>query len=141
MANEKWLIDVNAVVEKLEYEIETQCAPVADSDSRVEAFIKRVLPKLLRDVIKYLKQQPTVDAVEVVHGEWVWDVETHGDPMYGIDEDFGYRCSQCQVWAAEYGVDGDIYEEPPTHILHYCPNCGACMDGKSNVPRADGDNK
>lgn len=76
---------------------------------------------------------PTVDAVEVVHGRWVWDVETHGDPMYGIDEDFGYQCSECQVWADEYGVDSDIYEEPPTHILRYCPNCGAKMDGDANV--------
>ena len=76
---------------------------------------------------------PTVDAVEVVHGRWVWDVETHGDPMYGVDEDFGYRCSECQVWADEYGVDGDIYEEPPAHILHYCPNCGAKMDGDGNA--------
>lgn len=66
---------------------------------------------------------------EEKHGRWIWDVETHGDPMYGIDEDFGWRCSECQVWADEYGVEGDIYEEPPTHILHYCPNCGADMRG------------
>lgn len=79
-----------------------------------------------------LINEPTVDAVEVVHGRWVWDVETHGDPMYGIDEDYGYRCSECQVWADEYGVDGDIYGEPPTHILHFCPNCGAKMDGDGN---------
>lgn len=62
------------------------------------------------------------------HGRWIWDVETHGDPMYCVDEDFGYRCSECRVWADDYGVDGDIYEEPPTHILHYCPKCGAKMD-------------
>ena len=67
------------------------------------------------------------DAVK--HGRWVWEVETHGNPIYGVDEDFGYRCSECKVWADEYGVDGDIYEEPPTHILRYCPNCGAKMDG------------
>ena len=72
-------------------------------------------------------EAPTIEAKPVVHGEWVWDVETHGDPMYGVDEDFGYRCSECKVWADEYGVDGDIYEEPPTHILHFCPNCGADM--------------
>ena len=73
-----------------------------------------------------------VDVREVVHGRWVWDVETHGDTLYGVDEDFGYRCSECQVWADEYGVDGDVYEEPPTHILHYCPNCGARMDAKED---------
>lgn len=75
-------------------------------------------------------EAPTVDAVPVVHGRWVWDIETHGNPMYCIDEDFGYRCSECKVWADEYGVDGDIYEEPPTHILHFCPNCGAKMDSE-----------
>ena len=80
-----------------------------------------------------LRHYPTVDVVEVVHGRWQWDVESHGDPMYGIDEDYGYRCSECKVWADEYGVDGDIYEEPPTNILHYCPNCGAKMDGDGNA--------
>jgi hypothetical protein len=70
------------------------------------------------------------DWMPVMHGRWVWDIETHGNPMYCIDEDFGYRCSECKVWADEYGVDGDIYEEPPTHILHFCPNCGAKMDSE-----------
>ena len=73
--------------------------------------------------------KPVADVKEARYGRWQWDVETYGDPMYGIDEDFGYRCSECQVWADEYGVDGDIYEEPPTHILQYCPNCGADMTG------------
>ena len=68
------------------------------------------------------------DVAEVKHGEWVWVVETHGDPMYGVDEDFGYQCSECHMWADEWGVDADIYEEPPTR-LHFCPNCGAKMDG------------
>lgn len=62
-------------------------------------------------------------------GAWEWFTEQHGNPIDGMDEDFGYRCSNCKVWASEYGVDGDIYEEPPTTILHYCPNCGAHMKG------------
>ena len=81
------------------------------------------------DAREAVKAIPTADVVEARHGVWMWDVETHGDPMYGVDEDFGYRCSECKVWADEWGVDGDIYEEPPTR-LHYCPNCGAKMDGK-----------
>lgn len=80
------------------------------------------------DTDNLMENAPTVEAAPVVYGRWIWDVETHGDPMYGVDEDFGYRRSECQVWADGYGVDGDIYEEPPTHILHYCPNCGAKMD-------------
>lgn len=62
-------------------------------------------------------------------GHWEWHTELHGNPFDGMDEDFGYRCSECHVWAGVYGVDDDIFEEPPTHILHYCPNCGAKMDG------------
>ena len=81
-------------------------------------------------IYSWIENQPSADVATVRHGRWMWDVETHGDPMYGVDEDFGYRCSECKVWADEYGVDGDIYEEPPTHILHFCPNCGARMDGE-----------
>lgn len=73
------------------------------------------------------------DVAPVVHGEWEWHAEQHGNPVGGMDEDFGYRCSRCKVWADEYGVDGDIYEEPPTNILHYCPNCGAKMDLEPEV--------
>ena len=64
-----------------------------------------------------------------IEGEWEWHTELHGNPIDGMDEDFGYRCSNCKVWASEYGVDGDIYEEPPTSILPFCPHCGAKMKG------------
>ena len=116
MENEKRLIDANTIPYEEHY--------VPDPDSDKQWDYKKELC-VLKPIID---QMPTVDAVEVVHGRWMWDVETHGDHMYGVDEDFGYRCSRCKVWADEYGVDGDIYEEPPTHILHYCPNCGAKMD-------------
>lgn len=85
-----------------------------------------------KDVFNAVETAPAADVVEARHGVWVWDAETHGDPMYGVDEDFGYRCSECQMWADEWGVDGDIYEEPPTR-LYYCPNCGAKMDGKGDA--------
>ena len=127
MASKKLLIDANAFLKSLEWECGDVCEQTEYSDYLECEY------GFSREAINELVQKlPTVDAVEVVHGRWVWDVETHGDPMYGIDEDFGYRCSECQVWADEYGVDGDIYEEPPTHILHYCPNCGAKMDGDGN---------
>ncbi len=113
MANEKWLIDANAVVEKLEYEIETQCEPVADSDSGVEAFIKMVLPKLLRDVINYIKQQPPVDAVEVVHGRWILK-DSCGKNTGGL------HCSVCDKMPKSLCVED------------FCPNCGAIMDGDIN---------
>ena len=54
----------------------------------------------LDHVDDWMDAQPTVDAVEVVHGRW-------------ID---GMRCSEC----------GQVDWTKP----NYCPNCGAKMDGE-----------
>ena len=83
-------------------------------------------------IMERLDDVPAADVVEVRHGRWEWYVEPRYD-LYSCDENFGYRCSECHVFAGEYGVDDDIYEEPPTHILYYCPNCGAKMDGKGDT--------
>lgn len=88
---------------------------------------------------RYIKRVPAADVAPVVHAEWEWHTEVHGNPIDGMDEDFGYRCSNCKVKAEEYGVDGDIYEEPPTR-LKYCPNCGAILDGGTEKPYKPGNN-
>ena len=61
--------------------------------------------------------QPTVDAVEVVHGEWTaieddWNMETI------------YQCSVCKEEFVT--IDGT----PAENLWNYCPNCGAKMDGE-----------
>ena len=49
---------------------------------------------------------PTIDAVEVVHGRWVFDRPNH------------YKCSLCDaMWS---GV---------ARFMKFCPNCGMPMDG------------
>lgn len=53
-------------------------------------------------VLDSIDAQPTVDAVEVVHGRWV-------------DCSNGWMCSVCER--------DNTYDKP------YCPNCGARMDG------------
>ena len=60
--------------------------------------------------IKELKRAPAVDAVEVVHAEWI-------DSEYS-----GYQvCSRCRnCYVDENWLGGDKW--------HYCPNCGAKMD-------------
>ena len=62
---------------------------------------------------------PAVDAVEVVHGEWV--LVEYQSSQFGVDQE--YQCSIC-------GTPTD--EEFRTR---YCPNCGAKMDGER---RTDG---
>lgn len=56
---------------------------------------------------------PAADVKEVVYGRWIAN----------------RICSNCRKelteWAAQNGY-------------HFCPNCGANMDGRDNVPRKDG---
>lgn len=53
-------------------------------------------------------QAPTIDAVQVVHGRWVYEKTYQG---------MKYVCSEC----------GEI---PECFEPNYCPNCGAKMDGE-----------
>ena len=67
---------------------------------------------ILSAVITYLSELPTVDAVEVVHGWWI--------ELPGMEPD--YKCSEC----------GRSYAWWEPSEAHYCPNCGAKMDGDGN---------
>ena len=62
---------------------------------------------------------PTVDAVEVVHGRWLYDSGSGK-----------YFCSACDEYAISFKKDtlygGDLYE---VCLSDYCPNCGADMRG------------
>lgn len=69
-----------------------------------------------------LETFPEVDAVEVVHGEWIYD---SGDEY--ADH---YHCSVC-------GEKIDLCNEIFTEMkLKYCPNCGAkmgkCREGEAS---------
>lgn len=57
-----------------------------------------------------LREAPTVDAVEVVHGRWM---DEHQGFMY-----YDATCSVC-------GKHNDSASK-------FCPNCGAKMDGDGN---------
>ena len=67
-------------------------------------------------VLAAVDKQPTVDAVEVVHGRW----ETEKDIYFELHI---IKCSVCrEEWCFE--------EQEDVVALHYkyCPNCGAMMD-------------
>ena len=81
MTNEKRLIDANAF------------------RNSIKGWKLSKIPK--GELLWDLDRQPTVDAVEVVHGRW---------------DRSGY-CSECNFWTCYCGD------------YHYCPNCGAKMDG------------
>ena len=60
-------------------------------------------------------QAPTIDAVSVVQGEWIWH-----------EDDDICNCSEC-----EFEIDATGCIEPMEYVgvFRYCPNCGARMKG------------
>lgn len=64
------------------------------------------------DILHEVATFPTVDAVEVVHGSWI------ELPSMAPE----YECSEC----------GQSYELWEVSEAHYCPNCGAKMDGDAD---------
>ena len=75
--------------------------------------VKDMLCKHGKEFERLLKEAPTVDAVEVVHGRWIMGVD-EGDYEYGTCSVCGYN---------EYNAFCCLLPH------NYCPNCGAKMDG------------
>ena len=71
--------------------------------------------QVFADCICELDDAPTVDAAPVVHARW-------------IKHDGYTECSGCEYWydSAESEDAGDR--------SHYCPSCGARMDGEEEQP-------
>ena len=59
-------------------------------------------------LLECIMNAPTIDAVPVVHGRWV----------------YGEGDIQCSICGHDAYTEGD-YRQVKTN---YCPNCGACMD-------------
>ena len=93
MENEKRLIDANALrceIDGCSFESGYDCGKV----------------------LIMIAEAPTVDAVEVVHGRWIFKHDPITDPK-------GYFirivCSKCNLHTGQKS--------------NYCPQCGAKMDG------------
>ena len=148
MANEKRLIDANALVDGIE---KRYCKPCEEKhedynhircracwvDDMVDGIEKRYCKPCeekhedynhircracwVDDMVGELESAPTVDAVEVVHGRWIpleYDGYADGNPVWDL-----WECSECQE---EHSGDEDT-------LTPYCPNCGAKMDGDGNA--------
>ena len=68
------------------------------------------------DVRFLVDSQPTVSAVEVVHGHW-------------ISKGYKIECSVCEH-RAFLGTKDPVIHEEEKNIRKYCHNCGAKMDGE-----------
>ena len=100
MANEKRLIDANELLRIYKKWIPQLALPEDEGDKRG-----------VETCIAVLEDQPTVDAVEVVNGQWI----ESGDR---------YICSVCTERSLlHFGGIGHC-------LSNYCPNCGAKMDGE-----------
>ena len=60
---------------------------------------------------------PAVDAVEVWHGQWIWD-----------EENYEHICSSCRM-SFDYDKTYELFDHC-FQYASYCPNCGARMDGR-----------
>ena len=73
------------------------------------------------DDLMYL---PTADVVEVRHGKWIENQE----PLGWCDVD----CAECSVCHESWIIDEDSSIDDYECMWHYCPHCGAKMDGGNN---------
>ena len=71
-----------------------------------------------------LKDQPTADMVEVRRGKWI---ETQ-EPLGWRDVD----CAECSACHESWIIDEDSSIDDYECTWHYCPHCGAKMDGGNN---------
>ena len=62
---------------------------------------------------------PAADVAPVVHGRWIIGTD---------NDDFDVKCSKCE-WTDIFEVAGIAAVERIAKPMHYCPNCGAKMDG------------
>ena len=71
----------------------------------------------LMGVLSMVDNTPTIDAVPVVNSRWV---KAHG--MMPPEYHHRKQCSMCGGWALQDYFGREC-------MSHYCPNCGAKMDG------------
>ena len=129
MANEKWLIDANHFAMGV-------ALYMAEN-----AYLNDTALDVLKKVSDWLDEEPTVDAVEVVHGRW--ELTAHKESC-NCRWNVKAECSEChhrkgEVYAGFFlGFSDDVVRDTildnakSVKLDNYCPNCGAKMDGDGN---------
>lgn len=75
--------------------------------------------ELIEDVMWEIIALASADVAPVVHGQWIIGVN---------DDNFDVKCPKCG-WNDIFEVAGIAAVERIAKTMHYCPNCGARMDG------------
>ena len=105
-------IDADALTWLVE-EYKLAISPITEEQERDN----RLPMQMLTEFENMIAEQPTVDAVPVVHGEWVekWRFKPNGNPYHKVGD---MECSVCHS-----DMLGRYYSR-------YCPHCGAKMEGE-----------
>lgn len=75
----------------------------------------------IETVLEYAENLPAADVVPVVHGKWIIGTG---------DDEFDVKCPKCG-WDDIFEVAGIAAVKRISETMHYCPNCGAKMDGET----------
>ena len=70
-------------------------------------------------VFRAINRQIAADVAPVVHGKWIIGTG---------DDEFDVKCPKCG-WDDIFEVAGIAAVKRISEPMHYCPNCGAKMDG------------
>ena len=125
VANEKRLIDANALL----------CNNVWLCGGVVTDPYSWGYMDALDKVEIVIRNAPTVEAVEVVYGRWLFDSNTERCFCSACNEEALYTSKDDPIFDYDweenlrYSHTETILEE---HLTNYCPNCGAKMDGDGN---------
>jgi len=126
------LIDGNALYEKTaEWEsLAMETLKVQEDNAEWQRW-QTILTE--RTAFKYdVADAPTIDAVPVVHGNWITKEYMYGDPDVGLEDMWVDRLAEATDYYAECSMCGKNagYDGEGSLILSdFCPSCGAKMDG------------
>lgn len=73
----------------------------------------------MTDAKREIAEMPAADVVPVVHGKWIIGTG---------DDEFDVKCPK-RGWDDIFEVAGIAAVKRISEPMHYCPNCGAKMDG------------
>lgn len=100
------LIDADALLELVQFR-----TPIDNQNAEVIAGCVDITRRII-------EAQPTIDAVEVVHGWWKPTYHTYYNRDGACEIADEWHCSECNFYSRER--------------FNYCQNCGARMEAEEN---------